>query len=141
MQGLRQRRNCVVVAPERTRDVISKELEREGGKRFFAAQLVFYGGQKSPEAMIEFLRGIFQQAHAAGKAIHLVGDMSWAQDRRMGFDGLMEFEAGLDRIAREFRADVLCQYDVSRFSSKQLLRALKSHPDTGRYPLMLGVPG
>jgi hypothetical protein len=136
-EGLRQRQKCVLVGPPRFRDATLAELERTGAKRPLAGQLVLSGGEKSPESMLEFFRPVFEEARAAGKAIHLVGNMYWAHGK-MDFDTLMDYEARVDPLLRRFRVKALCQYDVRRFPGPQLLRALKCHPDTGRYPLMIG---
>ena len=134
-EGLRQRQLCVLVSTPSFRDATLAELERAGVKR--AGQLVLSGGEKSPESMFEFFHPVFEEARAAGKAIRVVGNMYWTHGK-MDFDTLMDYEARVDPLLRRFRVKALCQYDVRRFPGQQLLRALKCHPDTGRYPLMLG---
>jgi hypothetical protein len=136
-EGLRLRRKCVVVGPQSARDAICAELQGAGMKLPRAGQLVFSGGEGSPESMLALLRGIFREARAAGKTVHLIGNMSWAQGK-MDFDALMEFETRVERLIRRFRAEAICQYDLSRFSGQQALRALKCHPETTRRPLILG---
>ena len=136
-EGLRQRRTCILVGPQSFRDATLAELERTAGRRPVAGQLVVFGGAKSPESMLEFFRPVFEEARAAGKAIHVVGNMYWSQGK-MDFDTLMDFEARVDPLIERFRVQALCQYDVRRFPSPQLLRALKCHRETRRYPLMLG---
>jgi transcriptional repressor of dcmA and dcmR len=50
-------------------------------------------------------------------------------------DEVIEYEAGYDeRIAHQFPVVTLCQYDVRRFSTLELLDALKAHRDMFRYP-------
>jgi hypothetical protein len=136
-EGLRQGRKCVVVAPESAGEAITAELRRAGVKLPHAGRLVLSGGEGSPESMLELLRGVFQRARAAGETVHLIGNMSWAQEK-MEFDDLMEFETRVERLIRRFRAEAICQYDLSRFSGQQALRALKCHPQTARHPLILG---
>jgi len=136
-EGLRQKQKCVLVGPPSFRDATLAELERKGAKRPHAGQLALSGGENSAESMLEFFRPVFEEARAAGTAIRVVGDMYWAH-AKMDFDTLMDFEARVDPLLRRFRVTALCQYDVRRFSGQQLLRALKCHRDTGRYPLMLG---
>jgi MEDS: MEthanogen/methylotroph, DcmR Sensory domain len=137
-EGLRQRHQCVLVGPPSFRDSTLAGLQRAGARRRpLAGQLILSGGEKSPESMLEFFRPVFEEARAAGKAVHLVGNMYWAHGK-MDFDTLMDFEARVDALLRRFHVEALCQYDVRRFSGPQVLRALKCHPDTGRYPLMTG---
>ena len=136
-EGLKQRQKCVLVGSQGFRDATLAELERTAGKRPVAGQLVLSGGEKSAESMFEMFSPVFEEARAAGQAIYLVGNMSWTQGK-MDFDTLMDYEARVDPLLRRFHVKALCQYDVRRFSSQRLLRALKCHPDTRRYPLMLG---
>jgi hypothetical protein len=135
--GAPQRQKCVLMGPRRFLDATLAELERGAGKRAFAGQVTAHRGETSAESMLAFFRPIFEEARADGKAIYLVGDMSWSQ-RKMDFDTLMDFEARVDRLLRQFEVKALCQYDVRRFSGPRLLRALKVHRDTERYPLTLG---
>jgi len=47
----------------------------------------------------------------------------------------MEYEAGYDRIlAKRFPLVTLCLYDVRRFESLEVLKALQGHTDMFRYP-------
>jgi hypothetical protein len=110
---------------------------RELGKRASGGAVIDFGGARSPQAMLEFFRPLFEEARAAGKTIRIVGNMTWSQ-RKMDFDTLMEFEARVDPLLRQFRTQAMCQYDVRHFRGPELLRALRCHSDTSRYPLMLG---
>jgi hypothetical protein len=136
-EGLRQGHMCCLVARPGFGNEILAELERTGRKRLAAAQLVLHGGGKSPESMLEFFDGVLEKARSAGKTLCVVGNTSWARGK-MDFNSLMDFERRVDPLLRREKARALCQYDVRRFSSPQVLRALKCHPDTARYPLMLG---
>jgi DcmR-like sensory protein len=135
-EGLRQRQRCVVVAPRRMHKAIISGLERSTRNRSVARRLALCGDEK-PGATLEFLHGIFRKARADGESIRFVDDMSWAREGGVGFDQLMDFEARLDPMARRFRVDVLCLYDVRRHSGPQLLRALGHHPDSEHYPIRI----
>jgi hypothetical protein len=53
----------------------------------------------------------------------------------MTLDRLMEYEAGYDRIlAKRFPVVTLCLYDVRRFESVEVVKALEAHTDMFRYP-------
>jgi hypothetical protein len=86
--------------------------------------------------MLGFLGRVFERAKAAGTTVRVVDNMSWAQDK-MDFNALIAYEERVDPLIRQFKARALCQYDVRRFSSPQLLKALKCHSDTARYPVVL----
>jgi DNA-binding MarR family transcriptional regulator len=135
-EGLRQKQRCLLVAPQRFRDTTLAELQRSARKRNLAGQLIHFGGAKSAASMLEFLEGVLQETRAGGTTVRIMGNMSWAHTK-MNFDTLMDFEARLDPLLRRFRGQALCQYDVRRFTGPQLLSALRCHPETRRYPLML----
>jgi hypothetical protein len=136
-QGLQHGQKCVLVGSQGFRDATLAELERTARNRPLVDQIVLFGGARSPEAMLEFFRPVFEKVRAAGKTARIVGKMDWSRGK-MDFGTLMAFEARVDPLLRRFRAQAMCQYDVRRFSSPQLLRALKCHPDTRRFPLILG---
>jgi hypothetical protein len=49
---------------------------------------------------------------------------------------LVAFEMGLDEeVVARFPVAILCLYDAREFTGIELLNALKTHPDTLRYPL------
>ena len=62
--------------------------------------------------------------------------MAWGMEQGFDLDELMAFERHYDYgLARRFPVITLCQYDARRFSGIGVLRALKCHEDTFRYPL------
>jgi DNA-binding MarR family transcriptional regulator len=136
-EGLRQKQRCLLIGSPGFRDATLTELERSARKRNLAGQLIQFGGAKSIASMLEFFHAAFQEARAAGTTVRCVDNMSWTRGT-MNFDAVMDYEARLDPLLRRFRGQALCQYDVRRFPGRQLLRALKCHADTNRYPVMLG---
>jgi hypothetical protein len=114
---------------------VAKE-ERTARKRPAAGQLLAFDGDKSPATLLEAVQRIFEEAKTAGRTVRAVGNVSGYG--KMDFRTLMEYEPRVDALLRRFGAQVICQYDVRRFEGPQLLRALKVHPDTSRYPLMTG---
>jgi hypothetical protein len=46
----------------------------------------------------------------------------------------VEFEEAYDQASRRLPLVSLCLYDVRRFSSLDVVRALRGHGDTFRYP-------
>ncbi len=100
-------------------------------------RLILSDGAASAREMHEHLEAIFVQAVSAGRqSIRLVGDMAWCIELGLDLDELMAFEIGYNHsLARRFPVVALCQYDARRFSGVGVLRALKCHEDTFRYPL------
>ena len=62
--------------------------------------------------------------------------MAWSIDRGLDLDELTRLETDYaHRLARRFPVVSLCQYDARRFSGTGILRGLKCHDDTFKYPL------
>jgi DNA-binding MarR family transcriptional regulator len=133
-EGLRQKQVCLLIGSQGFRDATLAQLDRTVRKPLAADQLLHFGGGKTPTAILESVHRILQDAHAAGKTVRGVDNMSWSQGK-LDFDSLMDYEARVDPLLRRFQAQAICQYDVRRFAGPQLLRALRSHPDASRYPL------
>jgi DNA-binding MarR family transcriptional regulator len=135
--GLREKQTCLLVGPQGFRDSTLAGLERSNRKRPTAGRVVQSGGEKSPAEMLASLQRVFQDTRTGGRTACLMGEMSWMRGK-MNFNSLMDFEARLDPLLRRYGVSAICEYDVRRFKGPQLLRALKAHPDTSRYPLMMG---
>ncbi|HEV2084672.1 MAG TPA: MEDS domain-containing protein, partial [Gemmatimonadales bacterium] len=78
----------------------------------------------------------FVSAMSAGAtSLRVVGDMTCCLNAGMTLDEVMEYEAGYDRIlAKRFPLVTLCLYDVRRFESLEVVKALQVHTDMFRYP-------
>ena len=130
-EGLRLKWHCIAVVPEGLRrDLGSTFRARGNGLRLST-------GERSTDALLEFLKAEFMQARAHGRRVRLFGDMRWAQEKRVPFAELLDFEAKVDRLARRHRAQVVCQYHAGAFPGERLVDALKAHPDTSRFPLIV----
>jgi hypothetical protein len=101
-------------------------------------ELVVSEGEKTGDAMLALLERVNFEARAAGHSIRWVGDMAWTSTKRISIDELMDFEMRVDFVAQRFPLAAVCQYDLRHFSGRAVLRALKCHSDTFRYPLALG---
>jgi hypothetical protein len=78
----------------------------------------------------------FLSAISAGAtSLRVVGDMTCCLKAGMTLDEVMEYEAGYDRLlTRRFPLVTLCLYDVRRFESLEVVKALRGHTDMFRYP-------
>jgi DNA-binding MarR family transcriptional regulator len=130
-EGLRRGEHCILVAPAAMQGPLLAAL---GERR---RQVVVSRGERSAEAQLAFFREQFTQGRLAGKAVRAAGDVGWTADCGLPFDEVMDLEARLDPLARQFRARVLCLYDARRFPGPALVRALKQHRDSTRLPLLL----
>ena len=138
--GLRNSALCLLVADADDRAPI---LERLGAVHetldadIREGRLLISEGAESAREMIDYLEAEFLNAVSEGRqAIRLVGDMAFSIARGMSLDELTRFEnAYSHNLARRFPVISLCQYDARRFSGTGILRSLKCHEDTFKYPL------
>jgi hypothetical protein len=135
-EGLQRKQTCLLVGPKGFHDATLAELERGRSKRPAPGEVLLIGGQKSHSALLEALQRIFQEAKTSGRMVRAVGNV--AGYGKTDFRALMEYEPRVDALLRRFGVQAICEYDVRRFKGPELLRALKAHPDTSRYPLMMG---
>ena len=99
-------------------------------------RVVFTEGGQDPREQLSFLRKLFAAARAAGERVRVAGCMRWALAKGYSLEQVMEYEARLDALIRRYSASVLCVYHVGHFSSDAVRRALKTHPDAVRHPLV-----
>ena len=138
--GLNANELCLLIAAAEDRSDI---LGRLGTHRqpidndIRRGRLVLSDGAASAREMHDRLESVFVQAVGAGQqSIRLVSDMAWGIEQGLDLDELMAFERHYDYgLAHRFPVITLCQYDARRFSGIGVLRALKCHEDTFRYPL------
>jgi excisionase family DNA binding protein len=138
-EGLRPGSVCFLNASEEARGQILAKLERGRGSlqpEIDAGRLVLYKYCHTAQEQFDYWETIFGSAMSAGAtSLRVVGDMTSCLDAGMTLDEVMEYEAGYDRIlAKRFPLVTLCLYDVRRFESVDVLKALQGHTDMFRYP-------
>jgi PAS domain S-box-containing protein len=138
--GLERGERCVYVCDDNTDAQIAEalggagvEVERElgrGGLRLLTRHDAHMaGGEFSPQAMIDLLRGMETEALADGfTGLRLSGEMTWALGPEAGCDRVAEYEALLNRFFAGSRALAICQYNRERFSAEVIEQALQTHP-------------
>ncbi len=138
--GLRSDALCLLVGARDAKEAILERLEalhEPLAEDIRAGWLLLSDGGGSARQMLDDLETVFVTAVSGGRqAIRLVGDMAWSIERGMDLDELMAFETGYNHdLARRFPVVSLCQYDARRFSGIGILRSLKCHEDTYKFPL------
>jgi excisionase family DNA binding protein len=140
VEGLRPGSVCFLNASAEARGQILAQLERGRGSlqpEIDAGRLVLYKYCPTPQEQFDYWETTFVSAMSAGAtSLRVVGDMTSCLDAGMTLDEVMEYEAGYDRIlAKRFPLVTLCLYDVRRFESLEVLKALQGHTDMFRYPV------
>jgi excisionase family DNA binding protein len=130
---------CFLASSPEARGKIIGQLERGHGSlkpEIEAGRLVLSRYLRTPSEQYEYWETNLVSAIRSGAdSLRVVGDMTSCLDAGMSMDEVAECEAGYDRlIARRFPVITLCLYDVRRFESLEVVRALKGHADTFRYP-------
>jgi hypothetical protein len=136
--GLRQGSVCFLNASAEARGQILGQLERGRGSlqpEIEAGRLVLSKYCDTPREQYDYWEISFLSATSAGAtSLRVVGDMAYCL-AGMTLDQLVEYEAGYDRIlAKRFPVVTLCLYDVRRFESFEVVKALQGHTDMFRYP-------
>jgi excisionase family DNA binding protein len=138
--GLHPGTVCYLSASAEGRTQILGQLERARGSldsELEGGRLVIARYCSTAREQCEYWETNFISALGGGAdSLRLVGDMTSCLDAGMSLDEVVEYEAEYDRmIARHFPLVTLCLYDVRRFESLELVRALKAHTDAFRYPV------
>jgi excisionase family DNA binding protein len=138
-EGLRPGNLCFLATTPEATGLILGQLERERGSvhpEIDAGRLVLYEYCPTPQEQFDYWETNFVSAMSAGAtSLRVVGDMTSCLDAGMTFDEVMEYEAGYDRLlAKRFPLVTLCLYDVRRFESLDVVKALQGHTDMFRYP-------
>jgi excisionase family DNA binding protein len=137
--GLRPGSACFLAASAEARGQILGQLERGPGSlqpEIDAGRLVLYQYCPTPQEQFDYWEANCVSAMSAGAtSLRVVGDMTSCLDAGMTLDEVMGYEAGYDRIlAKRFPLVTLCLYDVRRFESLDVVKALQGHADMFRYP-------
>jgi len=86
-------------------------------------------GVFEPEQMLQKLRSAYTTSIEQGYAsARLSGEMTWALRGIAGSDRLIEYEALINTIMRDYPSTIICQYDVRRFDGATLFDVLAVHP-------------
>ncbi|MGD0020182.1 MAG: MEDS domain-containing protein [Candidatus Limnocylindrales bacterium] len=82
-----------------------------------------------PERMLENLRSMYSSSIGEGYAgARATGEMSWALQGMPGSERLIEYEALINTVVREYPTTAVCQYDARRFDGATLFDVLNVHP-------------
>jgi excisionase family DNA binding protein len=138
--GLRSGSVCFFVYPpdlrEKTLGLLAQsydDLETAmAGQRLLRSEYASTAGGQLRQIELQFRAAMAEGA----RSLRLVADV-WVLAERLTRQGLIEYEAGYERLTRRYPVASLCQYDVRWFSALDLVQALKGHQDIFRYPTEL----
>lgn len=138
--GLRAGERTACFSENITEPALDEFLREQGGaleaaKRRGAftlagtASVYFQGGTFDPSRMLGLLTDYHRQAVSAGfHHARVIGEMTAEIDRIPGGSRLLEYEAKVSLLVRDFPLTAVCQYDAREFSGSTIMDVLKAHP-------------
>lgn len=138
--GLARGEKCLFVSDEKTSPAFLNAMKQDGvnvDAAMKSGALCLADKKKSylrksrfdPDEMLSFLGEATQAAVQEGfSALRGIGEMTWALEGGTEAEKLMEYESKLNLFAPTAPFTAMCQYDRSRFSHDDILKAIQTHP-------------
>ncbi len=138
--GLARNEKIIYIVDSRSEEEIGRVLRAEGldiERAFDRGQIDSYssadtflaGGAADPARTLALIKEENRRAQVAGfTALRICSEMTWLLRELPGVTRWLEFEIGLHELARDEKFLAICQYDLRRFSSKQLIEVIRNHP-------------
>lgn len=133
--GIESGHKCVAVLDEAEPDEVTRRLDEEcpASEARATRQLdirtsfetYLAGGRFSQEAMLAFWDAAIGEGHTFARAL---GEMTWARRQFPGVEGLVEYEAELNKVVAGRDQVVLCMYDLDQFTGSVVVDLLRTHP-------------
>jgi hypothetical protein len=123
--------NEAVLAEFLGRQGISCQEKRGSGALTLAGtrEVYFQNNCFDPERILNLLTQYHKESVAQGyPAARVIGEMSPEVGQLEGGDRLLEYEARVSLLLREYPVTAVCQYDARRFGGGTILDVLKVHP-------------
>lgn len=138
--GLERGEQCIYVAEENSVDTVLAAMRsdgfdvdaaiRSGALRLTTEKETYLKeGSFDPDRMMRFWREASDSAMAAGfQGLRATGEMTWALQNGLRFEGLTEYETKLNEFIPAHPVSALCQYNRRRFAPEILVDAIRTHP-------------
>lgn len=119
-----------------TDDIVASDVERHSPGVHAAASLqiartsdtYFRDDCFDPDRMLRLLTEFHQASQAADcTGCRVIGEMTPEIQQKKGADRLLEYEARVNMLLRDYPMTVMCQYNAHQFSGATLMDVLKAH--------------
>jgi hypothetical protein len=88
-----------------------------------------YGGRLDQETWLKSFEQVLHSGPAAGyPQTRFLGHMEWALVDLPGVEDLIEFETRVNYVIPKYNDIVICTYDLSKFSARVVMDAMRTHP-------------
>lgn len=106
------------------------ELRADGAfHRARSKDVYFQGGVFEPERMLALLTCFYESSLAEGfNGARVIGEMEREVLSTPGGNRLMEYEARVSVLVRQYPVTAMCQYDARSFDGATILDVLRVHP-------------
>lgn len=140
LSGLRGDERTACFSEKATSEAIEEFLDNYGISLSQATQsgaltlsgtrdVYFAGGRFDPQRMLGLLKQFHASAAAGGyKAARVIGEMTPEVQHLPGGSQLLEYEARVSLLLREYPVTAVCQYDARSFDGATIMDILKVHP-------------
>jgi len=86
-------------------------------------------GEFVPEKTLETMKSYYTNAMSEGfPAVRVSGETAWALKEIPGSSRLIEYEAKINEVFKEYPITAICQFDANKFDGKTIFECLKVHP-------------
>jgi hypothetical protein len=86
------------------------------------------GGAFAAERMFNIVeQAVIDAQNGPHRMLRAYGEMQWALKNLPGTDELMEYETRLNLLTPKYDCNILCVYDINRFSGRAVADILASH--------------
>ena len=87
------------------------------------------GDRFDQDAMLALIEELLQTGHTQGYSLtRLLAHMEWALLDKQGVEDLLEYETRLNYVIPKYDNIVICAYDLSKFSARVVIDAMRTHP-------------
>jgi hypothetical protein len=135
-EGLRKREKAVYIVDPDHRDRHESRL-RAGSTAHDLIDVTTWreahlkGGTFDQERMMTALEELIRDHAATGQPpMRLVGQMRWIEDKPMGIEQLVAYEASVNEVLNRGKTPTVCVYDVRKLSASMMMDLLRAHPLT-----------
>lgn len=137
--GLQAGDKCVAILDQADPDDVTARLDDSCDARTAveshqldircSSEAYLRGGVFSKPEMLDFWSDVVETGMGEGYSFtRSVGEMTWALRDMPGVEGLVDYEADLNRFLPQYPQVIVCLYDLDRFDGSLVVDLLRTHP-------------